>query len=342
MNSLLTTFTPELVCGAGSGFRTRAKLAVRGTVEQPLIGLFKPGTHEVLDLPSSPDHHERLNEALGCLREILARFSIIPYDEEKASGHLRYIQLMLERSTNLVSLTLIANGALAQEALFPLAEFLKKEPLWHSVWINIQEGSTNTIFGKKWTLVWGKEELWEELLSTQICLHPGCFSQSNPVLFEQILQEATLHLLPQKKSLELYAGVGTIGLVLAKACSSMTLVESNPLCAACFHKSRAKLPKELNLYYQTGEAKDFTHLLQTSEVLIVDPPRRGIEYGLMQNILETKNLCQILYISCNEESFLRDAEKLCNAGWELSLRRRYLLFPGTDHVETLGIFKKSG
>jgi len=315
---------------------------VRGVAENPLIGLFKPGTHEVEDLLSSPDHHDRLNEALDLLRNALVFFKTIPYDEKTLNGHLRYVQLMLERSTNLVSLTLVANGLLAEKALWPLAEFLKKDPLWHSVWLNVQEGSTNTIFGKKWTLVWGKEELWEELLSTWLCLHPGCFSQSNPLLFEQILEEIALQILPQKKTLELYAGVGTIGLALAKICSSLTLVESNPICQICFEKSRAKLPKDLNVEYYRGEAKDFVDLLQTCEVLIVDPPRRGIEAGLMQNILEAKTLCQIIYISCAEESFLRDAGKLCSAGWELSSRKRYLLFPGTDHVETLGVFKKSG
>ncbi len=329
----------QLIEGAKTHWRTRAKLAVRGTSEHPLIGLFKEGTHEIVDLPGCPDHHPSIDKALSIVREALPQFQIQPYDEKSLQGHLRYMQFVVERLSGLVQLTLVANGSKGHQALLPLIEHLKQKPIWHSIWINIQEGSTNTIFGKKWIHLFGKEEFWEELCKTALCLHPGCFFQANPSLFEEIVEEILKQMLPGKKVVELYAGVGTIGLIVAPKSHSVTLVESNPLCLPCFKKSAALLPKQ-NVEYHQGDAKTLASLLEGHEVLIVDPPRKGIDAALMQNILSTTTLEQIIYVSCCAETFLRDAQKLITTGWKIAFARCYALFPGTSHVETLAIFEK--
>lgn len=330
----------ELVEGQREHWRTKAKLCVRGSPNKPLIGLFKEGTHEVVDLVQCIDHHPSIDAALAQLRKVIMKRGIIPYDEKTLQGHLRYVQLVCQRSSGLVELSLVANGENGKDALLGAAKELWETPAWHSIWINIQEGSTNTIFGKKWIHLYGNEDLWEEIGGISICFHPGTFSQANLTLFEKILEDIQKQILPGKKVVELYAGVGMIGLTLLEKSEFVTFVESNPLCLPCFEKSAARLNAS-NYTYIQGDAKKQSHVLEECEVLIVDPPRKGIDASLMQTILSTDSLEQLIYVSCGADSFVRDAKKLLDAHWKLTFIRCYHLFPGTDHVETLAIFKRT-
>jgi tRNA/tmRNA/rRNA uracil-C5-methylase (TrmA/RlmC/RlmD family) len=69
-----------------TGWRLKARLAVRGTVNDPKIGLFREGTHEVIDMAYCPAHHPSINEATLLLRESMQRLQILPYDEKRGLG----------------------------------------------------------------------------------------------------------------------------------------------------------------------------------------------------------------------------------------------------------------
>lgn len=99
----------ELVSEKITAWRSKAKLAVRGTKQDPSIGLFAKGTHEVIPMNSCPLHYPIMNEALALIYEEMTRFGIDPY-EENGSGRLRYLQLFLEERTNRVQLSLVFNA----------------------------------------------------------------------------------------------------------------------------------------------------------------------------------------------------------------------------------------
>ncbi len=310
-----------LVKGKLTNWRTRAKLAVRGQLGSPKIGLFKPGTHEVEDLIDCIDHHPSINEALDALRK--SQFH--PYDEISLSGDLRYVQLTVHRPTKKIQLVLVSNG---EGKCDNLAKHLEKSHDWHSIWINTQEGSTNTIFGPKWTHHSGPRFLEENLLGRRVCFHPACFMQAHMDLFEVILADIRAQLLSNKKVTEFYSGVGAIGLPLADNCSAITLIEINSYAEESFYKSSPPP----NATFVTSPAKESAHLLE--EVLIVDPPRKGLDKELL-NMIRESSLEQILYLSCNFESLKRDLELLKEMGWVVSKATGYLLFPNTNHVELL-------
>lgn len=335
MNSLLTEFsTLPLIQGPPTGWRTRARLAVRGTHSNPLIGLFKEGTHEVDDRASYPEHHPAIDEALALLRPCLTEFKIEPYNEKTSAGDLRYIQFAFNRLSNLVQITLVANGSQGDLSLEPLVKKLISIHPWHSIWINIQEGPTNTILGPKWIHCFGELYFWEEMGGNQIAFHPACFAQANPALFEEILNQIQSEILPQRDLLELYAGVGVIGLSVAKKCRSLTCIEISPLSKECFALSRAKIDHPA-LHFEVGPAR----LIPDVQVLIVDPPRKGLDAKLTEAIISS-SLEQIIYVSCSPPSLARDASKLLTAGWKLKKASAYALFPGTPHIEILAVFEK--
>lgn len=322
--------------GKSTHWRTRAKLAVRGSSSQVKIGLFKPGTHEVEDLTDCPDHHPSINEALLLLRSSISQLAVVPYDEYTLNGDLRYVQLTVERSSKKVQLALVGNGKEALPKLESLAQLLWKNELCHSIWINLQQGSTNTIFGPTWIHLKGPEFIWETFLTKAICFHPACFIQANPDLFEQILLDIKTELIPDQKIIEFYAGVGVIGLCLADKCQKCTLVEVNPFAENCFRKSSP--PSHYS--YITGPTQDHINLLFHHDTLLVDPPRKGLDTKILEAIPKTE-LRQILYLSCNFLSLKSDIETLKKEGWQVSKAQGYALFPHTNHVEILVHLQRS-
>ncbi len=323
IDSLSTTFpTITFVNGKESGWRIRAKLAVRGTK----IGLFKPGTHEVEDLIDCPDHHPSINEALHRLRKA----PYTPYNEQTLTGDLRYVQLTVQRSTGKVQLVLVSNGKGKCDAL---VETLKNDD-WHSIWVNVQEGSTNTIFGPNWELKMGPTYLEETILGRKFYFHPACFVQANLDLFEQILLDIKSWVLPNQHLTEFYAGIGVISLTIADQCQSAILVEINPFAEGCFKESRP--PPHFHFF--TGPTENYLDRLK--EVLIVDPPRKGLDPKVL-SALKDSSLKQILYLSCNFETLKRDLEILKSFGWIVQQAKGYHLFPNTDHVELLVDLRKN-
>lgn len=319
INNQSTEFsTPSTIReGKTVGWRIRAKLAVRGTPQRPKIGLFRPGTHDVEDLIDCPDHHPAINRALTILRTQ----KLIPFNEITLEGSLRYVQLTVSRQSGKVQLVLVSNG---EGQCTELAKSLQRSHDWHSIWINTQTGSTNTIFGAKWMLFLGPRHLEESLLGIPAFFHPACFIQAHLDLYEEILQDIK-DLVMDGQVAEFYAGVGSISRSIDRP---SVLVESNPFAEECFYKSNP--PGYLQ--FITGKSEEHADLMQ--DILIVDPPRKGLDPKLIKAI-ERAPLKQILYLSCNPKTLRRDLKHLQKIDWKIKDIKGYKLFPNTPHVEIL-------
>ncbi len=313
---------PRFIEGPRANWRIRARLAVRGALGRAKIGLFKPGSHEVIDQETYSDHHPLLDETLALLRAQINEREILPYSEITLQGDLRYIQLTVSPWEERCEVALVANGELAAKKLQML---LPK----HSLWINIQEGSTNAIFGEQWRHIHGKKWLIQKLLDREIAFHPGCFIQANLSLFEQIIEAIKERCVSSAPVLELYAGVGAIGLNLSNP--DVTMMEINPHAHASFLETIIKIPQPEIYSHTCGPAE----LIGSPETLIVDPPRKGCDAALLEEIGASKSLKQLLYLSCSFSSLKRDVEILEKSGWKVTWAQIYDLFPGTGHFEYL-------
>lgn len=311
---------PEWVTQGFSQTRLKAKLAVR---PGPQIGLFKKQTHDVISIPHCLVHHPSINHAIAVLKEEILRQNIPLYRENPPSGILRYIQLFVERSTGRVQLTLVVTQELA---LF--CKSLLKYDLWHSIWLNVHPVASNRVLGDFWQHTYGEPYLWQTLNQIHVPFHPGAFSQTHLSLFEKMLQKIETWVQPNDLILELYAGVGAIGLSVHQKAKQLTLVENNPYA----HLSYQQCPKP-NIEYCCIDAKeaDFTQ----RDLIIVDPPRKGLD----PEVLKKLDARRLIYVSCNFASFKRDCELLFAAGWRIREAAGYLLFPGTNHVEILCLFE---
>lgn len=312
---------PSFIHDGFSQTRLKAKLAVR---QGPEIGLFKKNTHDVISIPNCLVHHPSINRAVAIIKKEIVEQNVIPYREKPPSGVLRYVQMFVERATGKIQLTLVANNG----DLEPFCKALLKHDLWHSIWINGQPDPTNRIFGDSWKLIHGEPFLWQTLNALPIPFHPGAFSQTHLPLFEKMLQKIETWVNPGEKVLELYAGVGAIGLSVRHKTKELTLVENNPFAHLSFQQMKT------GVSYLCIDAKEAD--LSGYDLIIVDPPRKGLD----PQIIPKLDSSRLIYVSCGFESFKRDCKQLISEGWKIKEASGYLLFPGTNHVETLALFEK--
>ena len=325
-----------------NGWRMRSKLAVRGTFKDPQIGLFKHRSHQVVSIPTCPLHHPSINALYSKVKKAIIELKIDPYDEEKGTGILRYLQFVVESKTRRVQLALVVNRPSPDGLLERFVKQLYNQGGLHSVWFNFQAQKTNRIFGEKWTLCDGDPYLWEHLGNVDCAFHPACFSQAHLSLFEEVLTRVREWARPNASVLELYAGMGAIGLNLASQSKEVICVEINPFAFDCFHLSRLKLPlrAQNKISMKISSSEDAIPFIAGKDVVIVDPPRKGLDDKVLDAICKADLQTQLIYLSCGPLSFQRDAEKLLANGWRIEKAEAYLFFPGSNHVEILCFLRK--
>ena len=147
--------------------------------------------------------------------------------------------------------------------------------------------------------------------------------------------------------IELYGGVGTIGLHLSDTVTSLVSSDENPVNASCFYSSVRTFPAHIQcrLAYMKKNATDMivteSKLFKQCQVLVVDPPRKGLDVEVVDYLCNEgwKNMRLMVYVSCGFQAFQRDCKALMKSGkWKLEFAEGYLLFPGSDALETLAFF----
>ena len=150
--------------------------------------------------------------------------------------------------------------------------------------------------------------------------------------------------------IELYGGVGTIGLHLSDIVCSLVSSDENPNNLKCFNESVSTLPAEIQsrLAYKQKNAADMVlteaTLFEKCQLLVVDPPRKGLDAEVVDYLCQTgwRSLKVLVYVSCGFQAFQRDCDALVKSNrWKLEFAEGYLLFPGSDAIETLAFFVPS-
>ena len=335
---------PEIIEGPLFRYRHRARLSVRGRSASPKIGIFQQGSHRIVDIPSCRVHHPAINQVAAVLKAAIKKTGALPYSDAPHLGDLRSIQVVVERSSQNVQLVLVGN-AKSPAPLRPLMHELIESPELglQSLWWNGNDERTNTILGREWKRISGPAALTETIGGADVFFPPGAFGQANLDLADSIVECIHSWVPPDARVLELYAGCGAIGLGLARRGQEIVFNELSPDSLLGLEMGVAALPPGARdrTRLSPGPASQSASLLEEADVLIADPPRKGLDETLL-GTLERSVPERFIYLSCSADSFLRDAEALL-AGRRLRLARleAYALFPGTDHVEILALFERA-
>jgi len=335
---------PPIFAGPRTGFRTRARLAVRGRPGAPKIGIFQAGSHRIADIPRCAVHHPRINEIAAEFKRLLAQSRLAPYVESHGRGLVRYLQLAVERASGRVHAVIVSNSDRA-DPIRELGERLCEVSgsRLASLWWNGNQSAHNSILGPHWEHLAGESMLQESIAGTPVFFPPGAFAQSNLDLAERLVARVRERVPAGAHVIEFYAGSGAIGLGLLERCASIALNELEPHALDGLRAGLASQPDALRAKARVcaGRAGEHVGALAEAEIVIADPPRRGLDPELL-TALCTRPKGTLLYASCGLRAFGRDCAELRNAGWRLVALEAWDLFPHTEHVETFASFEAEG
>jgi 23S rRNA (uracil1939-C5)-methyltransferase len=332
---------PPLVHESPStAFRHRARLAIRGRADAPKLGIFEAGSHRAVHIPRCLVHHPVINRVAAKVRDTLAQHRVPTYSDAAHAGIARYLQVVIERETQRAQVALIANGTTHDDlALFFVDLQSALGPDLHSLWWNGNPERTNAILGPHWQHLYGPRYVTDRSGDVPIFYPPHAFGQSNLDLAMQLAERVRELARPATRVTEYYAGVGAIGLGLASSASALRLNELGEGSLEGLEHGVSALPapqKSLVTVYR-GAASAHAALIADSDFVIADPPRKGLDVELLSALRQTPP-ARFAYVSCDIDSFERDAEQLLERFRLVSLEA-FDLFPHTEHLETLAVFE---
>lgn len=337
--------TPTLHSAPALGHRHRARLAVRGRATAPQIGLFEAGSHRIVATPHCAIHHPRLNEAAGALVEAIRETATTPYDDATHTGALRYVQLVVERRTGRVQVVLVGRGetpAILGELPQALARRLGAG--LQGLFFNAQPARSNAILGERTVALAGEAAVHERIADVDVFFPPTAFGQNHLPLFERAVGRIGELVPDGARVAELYCGVGAIGLPLLARGARVRFNERGPggLEGLALGLAARPAAERARAEVHAGPAGEQRALLDGAEVVIVDPPRKGLDGPLLEALVDAPPP-RLVYLACDRTSLARDLARLRESG-RLVLRgiEAFDFFPFTEHVETLVWLDRAG
>ena len=304
------------------------------------IGFYAGHSHRIV--PTSccgmlwPGHEE----ILSAVREYLAESGAAPYDEETGRGLVRHVLMRKGFATGEIVVCLVSNGTKipAPETLW---ERLQKVKGVVGLCLNVNREKTNVILGDRLIPLFGKASVTDRIGDVQFEISPMSFYQVNPVQTKVLYDTALAYagLAGEETVWDLYCGIGTISLFLAKAAKKVYGVEIVPE-AIENAKANARKNGIENAEFYVGAAEEvFPRLVKENpaigaDVIVVDPPRKGCDEKLLATMLAMAPE-RIVYVSCDPATLARDLKVLCADGYRIDRVQPVDQFPGSVHVETV-------
>ena len=322
------------VCGPESGFRNKAKMVVSGSVERPLLGmLHRDGAPE--DLTDCPLYPQSFAPVFAALKPFIARAGLTPYNVARRRGELKYILLTESRFDGgmMLRFVLRSETKLAQlRAALPELQALL--PQLQVITANIQPVHMAIMEGEREIFLTDQQALAENFNGVPLWIRPQSFFQTNPVVASRLYATARdwVRQLPVNHMWDLFCGVGGFGLHSATPEMRLTGIEIAPEAIACAKQSAAELGLN-NLHFQALDSTQFaTGEGDIPDLVLVNPPRRGIGDGLCAYLSRMEPEF-IIYSSCNARTMAKDIARL--AGYRFERVQLFDMFPHTAHYEVL-------
>jgi 23S rRNA (uracil1939-C5)-methyltransferase len=330
-----------VISGKSAGFRLRARLAIRGRLGSPKVGLFESGTHRVVHIPNCVVQHPLINRVASVVRRALVDARVTCYSDTAHLGFARYLQVVVERSSQSAQVVLVANSADLQPlaACFGLIRERLGSEL-HSLWFNRNLEHTNTILGPEFQLWCGNESVVEHFGGAAVYYPPGAFGQNNLDIAQLIIEQVRAEVPHGAVVAEFYAGVGAIGLSVLDRVSEIRMNEVSPHSIRGLELGIAALAARAKITVVPGPAGTARLAAAGAQVVIADPPRKGLDPEFGQHLSEHPPE-RFVYVSCGLESFLEDTVLLTSAGrLRLTALTAFNLLPFTEHVEIVARFER--
>ncbi len=340
---------------------------------KPVAGFYAQRTHDIIPNTDCalgvPENKVILEKILAWMEEC----KVSAYDEETGKGLVRHVLIRKGFVSGELMVCLVVNGR-ELPSVGKLIESLKEVPGMRSLSLSINRENTNVIMGKTIRTLWGSDTIEDTLGGIKFRISPLSFYQINPVQTEKLYAKAVefAGLTGKETVWDLYCGIGTISLFMAKNAGKVYGVEiipeaiedakgnaeRNGFTNTEFFVGKAEevLPEFYERVSKEGSAKEtfaggqaeenvssggrsLGNVAQATDmlhpdVIVVDPPRKGCDVQCLDTMLKMQPE-RIVYVSCDSATLARDLKILCEGGYELKKAVCVDMFGQSVHVETV-------
>lgn len=312
------------------GFRNKAKMVATPTLEGIMLGI-----SDDTSLIECPLYDISMQKVLYTVQEWLRELGVKGYDLKKRKGELKYVLLTQSKSNGTMMLRFVLRShGIIERLKNALDGLLKRAPELKVVTVNIQPVHMAILEGEEEIFLTQDHRLEERLNGIPLYIRPKSFFQTNPEVAEKLYRTASEWAGETKpiRLWDLFCGVGGFALHCATAEREIVGIEIEAEAIACARDSAAKL--EMNtIRFESLDAASFGATAgEKPDVIIVNPPRRGLGEQLCKWLLRIHSE-RIIYSSCNAMSLAKDLEIL--SGYSVNRVQLFDMFPHTAHYEVL-------
>ena len=336
---------PLLSAPACTGYRNKAQYPVASQKGRAYAGFFRAGTHQVVEnarcliLPEETDRVKKL------VIDYVNHYRISAYDEATHKGLLRHIYVRRGNVSGQVLVCLVVNG---RKLPHPedLIQRLKAVPGFTSLVLSVNTKQGNAVLGEEFITLYGPGYIEDTLCGLTFRLSPRSFYQVNHYQAQRLYDAAIAQagITKQDLVLDLYCGVGTISLCMAKAAGKVIGVEVIPQAVQDAKENALRNGIENAEFLCADAGKAALELEQTGihpDVVVVDPPRKGLNADAIEAISKMAPR-RVVYVSCDPATLARDVALLKDKGYCLQSAQAADLFPRCAHVESIVCLVQAG
>lgn len=328
-------------------YRNKAQfpIGIENSLQNSLqIGFYALNSHRIIPCKECKLQPKIFTDILNIIENWILTSNVSIYSEASKKGLLRHIYLRRGERSEEIMVCLVINGERIPNQEPLIDELSEKIANLKTVVLNVNKSDTNVIVGDSCIPLMGDGYIHDTLCGLTFRISPLSFYQVNTpqaeVLYEKAAEYAALE--PSDILLDLYCGTGTIGLSMANRVKKLVGVEIIPE-AIEDAKLNAAANGITNAEFICGDAKNAAQSLEKSglapDVVLVDPPRKGLTPELIQSIDEMSPRC-IIYISCDPATLARDTIDFYRSGYKIEKSTPVDMFPRTGHVECVCLISR--
>lgn len=321
-------------------YRNKVQFPVSGG---PAIGFYQKRTHAVTDVEDCLLQPVAAANLRAAVKDWMIQYNVPAYDERAHKGLVRHVYVRTNQSGESLC-CLMVNGERLPHETELVAALRVAEPGLIGVVVGVNEKKTNVILGDSYRTLWGRDYLEETLCGLKFRLSVPSFFQVNrdqtEVLYGKALELAALT--GEETVLDLYCGIGTISLALAKQAGRVIGAE---VVHEAIEDAKANAERNgiTNAEFFCGDAGDIAAQLAAEglrpDVITVDPPRKGLAPDVVETIVKM-NPDRVVYVSCDPATLARDVKRFAEQGYMARTALAVDLFPRTSHVESVILLAK--
>ena len=306
----------------------------------PCIGFYAGRTHRIVPCPDCKLQPGVLNDIGNALCGFFAENGIQPYNEETGRGLVRHIFLRRGAHSGQIMVCLVCTRPNLPHADALCTRLREQFADIATILLNVNSKNTNVILGSETHTLYGPGYIEDTLCGVPVQLGPLSFYQVNTLAAERLYGIAAQYaqLTPDDLLLDLYCGMGTIGLSMVDHCRELVGVEIVPEAIKSAKSNAARMGDAVaakSCFFCADAGQAATRLAAEGlhpDVVMLDPPRKGCDEATLSAVVRMAPR-RVVYVSCNPATAARDAAWLEQNGYHAEKVQPVDLFPRTKHCE---------